>query len=87
MARILRGDIIWADLEPTKGREQRGLRPIVVLSHDIFNQKSGTVIAVALTSQQQRAGFPLSLKLESLLLTWAINVVNEPIFVYEWTFV
>ena len=69
MARVLRrGDIIWADLEPTKGREQRGLRPIAILSHDIFNQKSGTVIAVALTSQPQRAGFPLTLPLASAKL-------------------
>jgi mRNA interferase MazF len=65
MARILRGDVIWADLEPTKGREQMGHRPVVVLSHDVFNQRSGTVIAVALTSQEQRAGFPLTLKLEA----------------------
>ena len=64
MARILRGDIIWADLNPTQGREQNGKRPILVLSHDIFNEKSGTVIAVALTSQQQRAGFPLTLELK-----------------------
>lgn len=64
MARILRGDIIWADLNPTKGREQTGRRPVVILSHDIFNERSGTVIAVALTSQEQRAGFPLTLKLK-----------------------
>jgi mRNA interferase MazF len=39
------------------------LRPVLVLSHDIFNERSGTVIAVALTSQPQRAGFPLTLEL------------------------
>lgn len=64
MARILRGDIVWADLNPTKGREQAGLRPVLVISHDIFNEKSDTVIAVALTSQEQRAGFPLTLALK-----------------------
>lgn len=64
MARILRGDILWADLDPTKGHEQSGLRPVLVLSHDIFNERSGTVIAVALTSQPQKAGFPLTLELE-----------------------
>jgi mRNA interferase MazF len=63
MARILRGDIFWADLNPVKGREQAGQRPVLVLSHDVFNERSGTVIAVALTSQPQRAGFPLSLEL------------------------
>jgi len=68
MARILRGDIVWADLNPTKGHEQAGLRPVLVLSHDVFNERSGTVIAVALTSQPQRAGFPLNLELSSRAL-------------------
>lgn len=64
MAKILRGDIVWADLNPTRGNEQTGKRPVLILSHNIFNEKSGTVIAVALTSQPQRAGFPLTLELK-----------------------
>ena len=64
MARVLRGDIIWADLNPVQGHEQAGRRPVVVISHDVFNERSGTVIAMALTSQPQRAGFPLTLELE-----------------------
>ena len=63
MARILRGDIRWANLNPTVGAEQAGMRPVLVLSKDIFNHKSGTAIAVALTSQPQKAGFPLTLEL------------------------
>ena len=63
MARILRGEIRWADLNPVRGSEQAGLRPVLVLSHDVFNERSGTVIAVALTSQPPRAGFPLTLEL------------------------
>ena len=35
---------------------------MLVLSHDVFNERSGTVIAVALTSQEPRAGFPLTLE-------------------------
>jgi mRNA interferase MazF len=62
VARILRGEIRWADLEPVRGREQAGRRPVLVLSHDVFNERSGTVIAVALTSQEPRAGFPLTLE-------------------------
>ena len=65
MARILRGEIRWADLSPTRGREQAGRRPVLVLSHEVFNQRSGTVIAMAITSQPQRAGFPLTLPLDS----------------------
>jgi len=65
MARILRGEIRWADLSPVRGREQAGLRPVLVISHDIFNERSGTVIAVALTSQPQKAGFPLTIEVET----------------------
>ncbi|MCX5824394.1 MAG: type II toxin-antitoxin system PemK/MazF family toxin [Deltaproteobacteria bacterium] len=65
MARILRGEIRWADLNPVRGYEQAGLRPVLILSHDIFNERSGTVIAVAITSQPQKAGFPLTLELKS----------------------
>ncbi len=65
MARILRGEIYWADLNPIRGKEQAGRRPVLILSHDVFNERSGTVIAVALTSQPQRAGFPLTLELQS----------------------
>ena len=50
------------------GREQAGRRPILVLSQDVFNERSGTVIAVALTSQEPRAGFPLSLEIRSVPL-------------------
>jgi len=65
MARILRGEIRWADLNPVRGSEQAGLRPVLILSQDVFNERSGTVIAVALTSQPQRAGFPLTLELHA----------------------
>jgi mRNA interferase MazF len=65
MARILRGEVRWADLNPTKGHEQSELRPVLVLSQNVFNDRSGTVIAVALTSQPQRARFPLTLELDS----------------------
>lgn len=65
MARILRGEIRWADLNPVRGSEQGGLRPVLILSYDVFNSRSGTVIALAITSQPQRAGFPLTLELSS----------------------
>jgi len=64
MAKILRGEIRWADLNPVRGREQSGKHPVLIISHDIFNERSGTVIALALTSQSQKAGFPLTLELD-----------------------
>jgi mRNA interferase MazF len=54
MAGILRGEIRRADLNPTRGKEQSGQRPVLILSHDVFNERSGTVITVALTSQPQK---------------------------------
>jgi mRNA interferase MazF len=60
MAQILRGEIRWAELNPVRGHEQAGTRPVLIVSHDVFNQRSGTVIAMAMTSQEPRAGFPLT---------------------------
>ena len=65
MARVLRGETYWVDLNPVRGHEQAGYRPVVIISHDVFNQRSGTVIALAITSQPQRAGFPLTFELKS----------------------
>ena len=63
MAGILRGEIYWADLNPIRGRDQAGVRPVLVLSQDIFNRRSETVIAMAITSQPPKAGFPLTVEL------------------------
>ena len=79
MARILRGEIYWAELNPTVGHEQGGQRPVLILSHDVFNDRSGIVIAIAIaiaiiTSQEPRAGFPLTLEITTAKLpkrSWA----------------
>jgi mRNA interferase MazF len=63
MARVLRGDILWAELDPVRGHEQAGRRPVLVISHDVFNQRTGTVIAMAVTSREPREGFPLTVAL------------------------
>lgn len=73
MAGILRGEIYWADLDPVVGHEQAGRRPVLVLSRATFNDRSGTVVAVALTSAEPRANFPLTLELKMTALpkrTW-----------------
>ena len=59
----IEGDVVWAELDPTQGHEQSGRHPVLVLSQDVFNERSGTVIACALTSQEPPAGFPLTLEL------------------------
>ncbi len=65
MAGILRGEIRWANLNPVKGKEQAGFRPVLILSEDIFNLHSETVIALAITSQPPKAGFPLTHELKN----------------------
>ncbi len=66
MARILRGEVYWADLNPVRGREQAGLRPVLIISYEALNRYSGTVIALAITSRPQQAAFPLTHQIESL---------------------
>jgi mRNA interferase MazF len=68
LARILRGDIRWAELDPAVGHEQAGRRPVLVLSVGPFNERSSTVIAMAITSRPQRAGFPFTMPLRSKTL-------------------
>jgi mRNA interferase MazF len=73
MASLLRGGIYWADLDPTVGHEQAGRWPVLIVSRPAFNDRSGTVIALALTSSEPRAGFPLTLELTKTSLpkrTW-----------------
>jgi mRNA interferase MazF len=73
MAGILRGDIVWADLEPSVGNEQSGCRPVLVISNTFFNECSRMVIAFALTSKPQRSCFPFSWELSNVDLpkkTW-----------------
>lgn len=65
MALVLRGEIRWADLSPARGHEQSGRRPVLVLSRDIFNERSGTAIVMAVTSREQKAGFPLTFEIRA----------------------
>jgi mRNA interferase MazF len=65
VARILRGEVRWADLGERRGTKPAARRPVLILSQDVFNERSGTVTAVAITSRPQRAGFPLTLELSA----------------------
>lgn len=55
-----RGDICWANLAPRSGSEQAGRRPVIILSHDAFNQtpawRSIIVIPVSSSPAQARRG-------------------------------
>lgn len=65
MGRILKGDVFWAELDPSKGNEQAGRRPVLVLSQEVFNERSGTVIAAAISGSEPKADFPLTLEMKS----------------------
>jgi mRNA interferase MazF len=55
-----RGDVHWADLVPRLGSEQTGRRPVIVVSHDGFNQTSGwmsiIVVPISTSSSQGKRG-------------------------------
>jgi mRNA interferase MazF len=57
-----RGDIVWIDFSPTKGHEQSGLRPAVILSPASYNVMSGLIIACPMTSK--RKGYFLEVAIE-----------------------
>jgi mRNA interferase MazF len=57
---VKRGDVYWADLKPRSGSEQQGTRPVVVVSHDAFNQapawRSVIVVPVSTSKAQAKRG-------------------------------
>ena len=60
-----RGEIWWVDLEPTQGKEQRGHRPVLVISHTRFNDAAGIAIVCPITSGgafARNRGFAVSLE-------------------------
>lgn len=71
------GDVLWVDLNPTQGHEQRGKRPVLVVSNDDFNELCGGMVKVAsITSTMRR--FPLHLPLpESLPIHGMVKLEQE----------
>ncbi len=55
---VKRGDIYYADLSPVVGSEQGGVRPVLIVQNDVGNKFSPTVIAAAITSQQEKSKLP-----------------------------
>jgi len=54
----MRGDVVWAEIAPRSGSEQQGRRPIIVVSHDGFNQTAGwrSIIVVPVSTSPVQAG-------------------------------
>jgi mRNA interferase MazF len=58
-----RGDVVWIDLDPTKGHEQKGRRPALVVSSAEYNAPSCLVLVVPITSQSK--GYPFEIKINT----------------------
>lgn len=70
-----RGDIVFLDFEPTKGREQRGTRPALILSPASYNKKSSLAIFMPITNRQK--GYPFEVVLPSRLKTSGVILVDQ----------
>ncbi len=62
---VKRGDIYYADLSPVVGSEQGGVRPVLIIQNDVGNRYSPTVIAAAITSQQDKTSLPTHIKVSA----------------------
>lgn len=60
------GDIVWLDFNPTRGHEQSGRRPALVISPKVYNAKSGLALACPITSQAKGYPFEVALKTKAV---------------------
>ena len=58
MAKVKRGDVFYAELDPVIGSEQGGVRPVLIIQNDVGNQHSPTTIVAAITGQLTKAKLP-----------------------------
>ena len=83
---LKRGEVWLANLDPTQGSEQAGIRPIIIFQNDIVSQFSTTTIAIPLTTNQRRASLPIcmlikqgdgGLSQDSVALCFQIRVLDK----------
>ena len=63
MAKVKRGDVYYAELDPVIGSEQGGVRPVLIIQNDVGNRHSPTVICAAITSKMNKAKLPTHIEL------------------------
>lgn len=74
-----RGDLVWVNLNPQKGREQKGKRPALVLSPKIYNSKTGLALMCPVTSRAKGYPFEVSLgksKIKGVILSDQIRTLD-----------
>jgi mRNA interferase MazF len=59
-----RGEVWLADLNPTQGSEQAGIRPIIIFQNNVVSDFSTTIITIPLSTNQRRAALPICLLIE-----------------------
>ena len=72
---VKRGEIYYADLSPVVGSEQGGVRPVLIVQNDVGNRYSPTVIAAAITSQQDKSRLPTHISINAQSCGLARNSV------------
>ena len=85
MNEIRRGDIFFADLNPVRGSEQGGLRPVLIIQNHIGNLHSPTVIIAPITSKLKKnslpthVGLPLDIGLpaKSMVLLEQVRTIDK----------
>lgn len=63
--RVRRGEIYWVDFSPSRGSEQRGRRPCLVVQNDIGNTYARTTIVAAITSAVPKREYPFNVAVPS----------------------
>ena len=83
---LKRGEVWLANLDPTKGSEQAGVRPVIIFQNDVVSQFSTTTITIPLTTNQRRASLPIcmlikqgdgGLSQDSVALCFQIRVLDK----------
>jgi mRNA interferase MazF len=83
---LKRGEVWLANLDPTQGSEQAGVRPVIIFQNDIVSQFSTTTITIPLTTNQRRASLPIcmlikqgdgGLSQDSVALCFQIRVLDK----------
>jgi mRNA interferase MazF len=83
---IRRGEIWLANLNPTQGSEQAGIRPVIIFQNDLVSRYSSTILTIPLTTNQRRASLPICLGIpqgeggltqDSVALCFQMRVLNK----------
>jgi mRNA interferase MazF len=65
MMAIARGEVWLANLNPTQGSEQAGIRPIIIFQENTLSKFTTTVITIPVTSNLRRAALPTCIQISS----------------------